>query len=290
MPVDGVGGSTATTTSPYNFSTGANAEAAKSAEEARSVQTLSDEEKAKRLLEAVNQGQKVDKPAVNTSSGDQLGKDDFMKLLIATLKYQDPSSPMDTQKLLEQTSVMTNMEQMIKMTEASQKAFEAQQRVTGSNLVGKTVVYDAVDEQGNPMTTAGKVDAVEFLSGGECLLHVGNNKIKMDAVLGVADPTEDNATTTKTAEAADKAGETEETAEAQEATKVESADAAKEAVATNTQEEGTTAAAAPAAPPAESSESATTLSRIIAAGMRSATTAAQDAAYKSGNIDPSRLG
>lgn len=173
------------------FSIGANAQARKEAELARTTTKLTEEEKERLLLQKVNEGQKLDKPPVTAENQGKLGKDDFMKLMIATLKYQDPSSPMDTQKLLEQTSVMTNMEQMIKMTEASQKAFEAQQRVQGSNLVGKTVVYDATDKDGNLYTTAAKVDAVEFLAKGEVLLHVGGQKLKMDKVLGVADPDED---------------------------------------------------------------------------------------------------
>lgn len=114
-----------------------------------------------------------------------------MKLLLATLKYQDPTEPMDTAKLLEQTSTMTNMEQMIQMTEASKKSFEAQQRAQGTTMVGKTAVYDAVDADGNAVTTAGKIEAVEFLADGKVLAHIGNQKVDMSDILGIADPTDD---------------------------------------------------------------------------------------------------
>ena len=39
-----------------------------------------------------------------------LGKDDFMKLLLTELKYQDPTSPMDTEKMLTQTSQLATLE------------------------------------------------------------------------------------------------------------------------------------------------------------------------------------
>ena len=39
-----------------------------------------------------------------------LGKDSFMKLLLTELKYQDPTSPMDTAKILTQTSQLATLE------------------------------------------------------------------------------------------------------------------------------------------------------------------------------------
>jgi len=39
-----------------------------------------------------------------TGSSDSLGKDDFLKLLLVELQHQDPTSPMDSDKILSQTS------------------------------------------------------------------------------------------------------------------------------------------------------------------------------------------
>ncbi len=51
---------------------------------------------------------------VQTSSAVQdktkLGKDDFMKLLLVQLQYQDPTEPMDTEKILTQTSQLATLE------------------------------------------------------------------------------------------------------------------------------------------------------------------------------------
>jgi flagellar basal-body rod modification protein FlgD len=45
--------------------------------------------------------------AVNKSA---LGKDDFLKLLLLELKYQDPTAPMDSEKILTQTSQLATLE------------------------------------------------------------------------------------------------------------------------------------------------------------------------------------
>ena len=49
-----------------------------------------------------------------------LGKDDFMKLLLAELQYQDPTDPVDSDKILTQTSELATLE----ATDNTNKALE----------------------------------------------------------------------------------------------------------------------------------------------------------------------
>jgi len=46
----------------------------------------------------------------NTNPKGVLGKDDFMKLLLVQLQYQDPTEPMDSEKILTQTSQLASLE------------------------------------------------------------------------------------------------------------------------------------------------------------------------------------
>ena len=48
--------------------------------------------------------------AVATNPKSVLGKDDFMKLLLTELQYQDPTDPMDSEKILTQTSQLATLE------------------------------------------------------------------------------------------------------------------------------------------------------------------------------------
>lgn len=51
----------------------------------------------------------VDAPAGTNPNG-ILGKDDFLKLLLVELQYQDPTEPMDSEKILSQTSQLATLE------------------------------------------------------------------------------------------------------------------------------------------------------------------------------------
>ena len=61
-------------------------------------------------------------PAVSSAVKDKtaLGKDDFMKLLLVELQYQDPTEPMDGEKILTQTSQLAGLES----AENTRKALE----------------------------------------------------------------------------------------------------------------------------------------------------------------------
>lgn len=50
-----------------------------------------------------------------------LGKDDFLKLLLLELKYQDPTAPMDSEKILSQTSQLATLESADNTNKALEK-------------------------------------------------------------------------------------------------------------------------------------------------------------------------
>jgi len=75
-----------------------------------------------------------------TEDKSSLGKDDFLKLLLLELKYQDPTAPMDSEKILSQTSQLATLE----ASENTNKALEtlatslnASLQYTGISAIGK---------------------------------------------------------------------------------------------------------------------------------------------------------
>ena len=64
-----------------------------------------------------------------------LGKDDFMKLLLVELQYQDPTKPTDTEKILTQTSQLASLES----TDKTNKALENLSKSLGSSQQFSTI-------------------------------------------------------------------------------------------------------------------------------------------------------
>jgi flagellar basal-body rod modification protein FlgD len=82
-----------------------------------------------------------------------LGKDDFMKLLVAQLQAQDPTSPMDAQDFSAQMAQFSTVEQMFNVNTNLETLQETQTALSNSavvNLIGKTV-----DSPGNGITLLG---------------------------------------------------------------------------------------------------------------------------------------
>ena len=88
-------------------------------------------------------------------SSNEMGKDEFLKLLVMQLKYQDPLDPMSNESFIAQLAQFSSLESMQNM----QQSFEGTQAFS---MIGKTVVKidPATLEQ-----TSGKVSGVKMLDG-----------------------------------------------------------------------------------------------------------------------------
>lgn len=79
---------------------------------------------------------------VTSSVSKTLGKDDFMKLFLTSLQYQDPSSPLDTNEMMSQMAQLSLMEQVANMTTAVDKLSEQAQNSalqSAVNFIGKDI-------------------------------------------------------------------------------------------------------------------------------------------------------
>jgi len=72
----------------------------------------------------------------------QLTSDDFMKLFITQLKYQDPTQPMDTDKMLQETSQMTQLKSNQDLSIGLKKLIsrlDESREFNSVALIGKTI-------------------------------------------------------------------------------------------------------------------------------------------------------
>jgi flagellar basal-body rod modification protein FlgD len=76
---------------------------------------------------------------------DSLGKDAFLKLLVAQLRYQDPSNPTDSSQFMSQTAQFTQVEKLDDIAKANTEMLAAQNMFATSGLVGRTVTFTGPD-------------------------------------------------------------------------------------------------------------------------------------------------
>jgi flagellar basal-body rod modification protein FlgD len=76
----------------------------------------------------------------------ELGKDDFVKLMSAQLKYQDPMSPMKNEQMAAQLAQFSALEQMTNVNQNLEKmtaAQKPQENVLAASLIGKKIATDS---------------------------------------------------------------------------------------------------------------------------------------------------
>jgi flagellar basal-body rod modification protein FlgD len=85
----------------------------------------------------------------------ELGKDDFLQLLITQLQHQDPTKPMDDKQFIAQMAQFSSLEQMTNLGQEFAKISGMVSRGNALNLLGKQV--EILDGQ---QRVSGTVEAV----------------------------------------------------------------------------------------------------------------------------------
>lgn len=94
-----------------------------------------------------------------------LGKDDFLKLLITQLRYQDPLQPVDDKEFIAQLAQFSSLEQMQNLSTTMNTMMASQQKLTAlgqaTNMIGKIVELHTHEGK----SLYGKVSGVQFMNG-----------------------------------------------------------------------------------------------------------------------------
>ena len=78
------------------------------------------------------------------AKGDELGKNEFLELLVAQLNNQDPLSPQENGEFIAQLAQFSTVEGIEKMNasiDAMASSFQSSQALQASSMVGRTVVF-----------------------------------------------------------------------------------------------------------------------------------------------------
>ncbi len=116
----------------------------------------------------------------SNKSNSMVEKEQFLQLLVAQMKYQDPLEPMDNTEYVSQLATFSQLEQMqnISLTTEMQRA---------TSMVGNLVTIDATNSATGVTTQiTGKVDFVT-MSGSKVKVSVNDNLYDLDSVSKVWD-------------------------------------------------------------------------------------------------------
>ena len=120
--------------------------------------------------------------------GDELGKYDFLKLLVAQLQHQDPLEPMDNNEFMTQMTAMSQLEQIQNLNTNFEEMMTSQGLIYSSQLIGQTV--KAIDQTTRSVIegTVGQVSVED----GEVKVQVGDTTVALKDIISVTPLTSSN--------------------------------------------------------------------------------------------------
>ncbi|CAM4394757.1 MAG: hypothetical protein LEGION0403_FIIPPAGN_00795 [Legionella sp.] len=111
-----------------------------------------------------------------------MGQDEYMKLFMQELTYQDPLKPIDNREFMAQMAQFSSLQQAVGTNSGVQQLLKLAEENRGINLLGRKVKIDG-------QALSGEVKSVLLQQNGaiEIMVFVGNEhiKAKLDQVLEV---------------------------------------------------------------------------------------------------------
>ena len=128
-----------------------------------------------------------------SSASTMLDRDAFLKLLVAQLKYQDPSKPADASEMISQSAQLSVVDKLDQISQSITEASATNRLNLGGSIIGKQVTFAGTD--GVPVSEV--VTSVSF-TGTSMVLRAGTWDVPIDAVASIAQAPVTTTTTTTT--------------------------------------------------------------------------------------------
>ena len=118
---------------------------------------------------------------VTSTSNTTLDRQAFLKLLVAQLRYQDPSKPMDASQMVSQSAELSVVDKLDEISKTLSGSTLNDQLMLGGSLIGKSVTFTGSD--GTAVTET--VTAARLVNG-SMVLTAGVWDVPIAAVTGIA--------------------------------------------------------------------------------------------------------
>ena len=122
--------------------------------------------------------------SVTTATNDTLGKDAFLKLLVAELSNQDPLNPMEDREFISQMATFSSLEQMQNMNSTLTSMSEAN-KFNAVQYIGKAIAFTAGDGE-EAVQKVAVVNHVWFDPNEGTILDTTEGEVPLEKVEGVS--------------------------------------------------------------------------------------------------------
>jgi len=118
-----------------------------------------------------------------TNPNAQLGKNDFLKLLVAQLQNQDPSNPMDSSQFMGQLAQFSALEQMTNVATAVNSLSSTLTLGQSVDLIGRELAFTRADGS----VGTGIADGVTVQNGAP-VIDVAGESVAPSSIVAVSSP------------------------------------------------------------------------------------------------------
>ena len=119
--------------------------------------------------------------AVTRATNNELGKDAFLKLLIAELSNQDPTNPVEDREFISQMATFSTLEEMQNMNSTLTTMADAN-KFSAVNYIGKAVAF--TNDEGKQVPAL--VNAIWF-ENGKTILDTSEGDVPLEKVEGISE-------------------------------------------------------------------------------------------------------
>jgi flagellar basal-body rod modification protein FlgD len=133
-------------------------------------------------------------PTSQRAASEDLGQEDFLKLMVEQMRNQNPLDPQDNSEFFSQIAQFQTLDAMNVISKAITTLVEISGLSNASSLIGRDILAE-IEQDPDPETgfprppkeVTGTVDKVTFDSNG-AVLHVGALAIPASAVVEISEP------------------------------------------------------------------------------------------------------
>ncbi|WP_240697279.1 flagellar hook capping FlgD N-terminal domain-containing protein [Sporolactobacillus sp. THM19-2] len=143
------------------------------------------------MVSPINSMNTVASDQVAGRKNDTLSKDDFLKLFVAQLTHQDPTSPLDSGQFISQMAEFTSLEQTQNMGQAIDKFVDSQSSQSLSDqavMIGKRVAWEEDDDSGQTHLENGIISSVTLKDGAVYYVTQTGESVHPSSVTEISEP------------------------------------------------------------------------------------------------------